>query len=132
MEHAETTLTPAWRQYVHLKQKFPDTVLLFLVGDFYEAYAGDAQILHDVAGLNLCTREGVVGEPVKLAGLPQQFKDVYLRRLLAAGYRVAVCEPVAPEAVPPGERVIREVTEDRLVEPGRLVEKRPVTTGENE
>ncbi len=132
MEHSDTTGTPALRQYVHFKQKFPDTVLLFLVGEFYEAYAGDAQILHDVAGLNLTTRAGVLGEPVKLAGLPQQFKDVYLRCLLAAGYRVAVCEPVQPEQVPPGERVIREVTEDRLVEPGRLVEKKRVTTGEKE
>ena len=116
------TMTPALRQYVHFKQKHPDTVLLFLVGEFYESYGEDAQILHDTAGLNLTTREGVLG-PVKLAGLPKQYVDGYLKRLLGAGYRVALCEPVRPEDVPAGEPVIREVTEDRLVEPAGLVKK---------
>ncbi len=119
---ANDTRTPTLRQYAHFKEKFPDTVLLFRVGDFYEMYAGDAQIGHDKLGLTLTTRQGEEG-PLKLAGLPKEFLDVYLKRLLVAGYRVALCEPVAPADVPAGEKVIREVTEDRLVEPGRLVQK---------
>jgi DNA mismatch repair protein MutS len=110
------------RQYAHFKKKFPDTVLLFRVGGFYESYLGDAQILHDTLGLTLTTRTGA-DQPMKLAGVPAEYVDRYLKRLLAAGYRVALCELIQSTDVPAGERVVRAVTEDHLMEPGRLVKK---------
>ncbi|MBN1514057.1 MAG: hypothetical protein JXB13_18715 [Phycisphaerae bacterium] len=109
----ENGRTPRLRQYAHFKGKFPDTVLLFLAGDFYEAYEGDAQILHDAAGLTLTTRAD--RPPHKLAGVPKEHVNGYLVRLLEAGYRVALCEPAKPADVPAGEKVIREVTEDRIL-----------------
>lgn len=115
-------LTPLLRQYAHFKGKFPDTVLLFKVGGFYESFEGDAQILHEALGLTLTTRQTGTGA-VKLAGVPAQHVDEYVKRLLQAGYRVAKCEPVQPTDVPSGAQVVREVTEDRLLTPGGLVEK---------
>jgi DNA mismatch repair protein MutS len=119
-----TDLEPLLRQYAHFKHRHPELVLLFRVGEFYEAFEADAQILHERLGLNLMHRQHE-GRAVKLAGVPCPYVDGYIKRLLEAGYRVAKCDPVQPADVPAGEKVIREVAEDRLIEPGRLVEKAP-------
>lgn len=79
--------TPVLQQWHRFKQKHPGCVLLFRMGDFYEAFHEDAQTLHRVLGVTL-TRRGEVA----MAGVPYDGVETYLRRLIIAGHRCAVCE----------------------------------------
>ncbi len=80
------------KQYAHVKAKYPDTILLFRMGDFFETFDEDAKITSKVLGITLTRRgNGAAGE-VPLAGFPHHALDTYLPKLLKAGYRVAVCE----------------------------------------
>lgn len=87
-----TMSTPLMKQYAHVKAKYPDTILLFRMGDFYETFQDDAKTTAKVLGITLTRRgNGTAGE-VPLAGFPHHALDLYLPRLLKAGYRVAICE----------------------------------------
>jgi len=80
------------KQYAHVKAKFPDTILLFRMGDFYETFDEDAKTTARVLGITLTRRgNGAAGE-IPLAGFPYHALDTYLPKLLKAGLRVAVCE----------------------------------------
>jgi len=79
------------QQYFQLKSKHPDAILLFRVGDFYETFADDAEIASRVLGIVLTSRNNG-GSDIALAGFPYHSKDVYLPKLVKAGYRVAICE----------------------------------------
>ncbi len=79
------------QQYFQLKAKHPDALMLFRVGDFYETFAEDAEITAAVLGIVLTSRNNG-GSDIALAGFPYHSKDVYLPKLVKAGYRVAVCE----------------------------------------
>jgi len=80
------------RQYQQVKAKYPDAILLFRMGDFYETFEDDARIASAVLGITLTRRgNGAAGE-VPLAGFPHHALDAYLPKLLKAGHRVAVCE----------------------------------------
>ena len=84
--------TPLMRQYSQVKAKYPDTILLFRMGDFFETFEEDARITAKVLGITLTKRgNGAAGE-VPLAGFPHHALEAYLPKLLKAGYRVAVCE----------------------------------------
>src|SRR5437867_12944007 len=84
--------TPLMRQYTQVKAKYPDTILLFRMGDFFETFEEDAKIAAAVLGITLTKRgNGAAGE-VPLAGFPHHALESYLPKLLKAGYRVAVCE----------------------------------------
>ncbi len=84
--------TPLMRQYQQAKAKYPDTVLLFRMGDFYETFDEDAKITSKVLGIVLTKRgNGAAGE-TPLAGFPHHALDAYLPKLLRSGYRVAICE----------------------------------------
>lgn len=85
--------TPLVRQYSQIKAKYPDTILLFRMGDFYETFNEDAEITSKVCGIVLTKRNngGNLGE-MPLAGFPYHQLDTYLPKLVRAGYRVAVCE----------------------------------------
>ncbi len=84
--------TPLMKQYAQVKARYPDTVLLFRMGDFFETFEEDAKITSRVLGITLTQRgNGAAGE-VPLAGFPHHALDAYLPKLLKAGYRVAVCE----------------------------------------
>lgn len=84
--------TPLMKQYMQVKAKYPDTILLFRMGDFYETFEEDAKITSKVLGIVLTKRgNGTAGE-VPLAGFPHHALETYLPKLLKAGYRVAVCE----------------------------------------
>jgi len=82
------------RQYRHFKGKYPEYVLLFRIGDFYETYGEDAQICHRLLGLTLTTRSTSEGE-LALAGVPQEYIYGYLRKLIQAGKHVALVEQIA-------------------------------------
>ena len=84
--------TPLMKQYVQVKARYPDTILLFRMGDFFETFEEDAKITARVLGITLTSRgNGAAGE-VPLAGFPHHALDAYLPKLLKAGHRVAVCE----------------------------------------
>lgn len=107
------TVTPLMGQYFSVKAKYPDAVLLFRVGDFYETFAEDAVKASKALGITLTSRNNG-GSDIELAGFPYHAMDMYLPRLVRAGYRVAICEQM--EKPVPGKVVRRSVTE--VVTPG--------------
>ncbi|MEJ5306201.1 MAG: DNA mismatch repair protein MutS [Ignavibacteria bacterium] len=84
--------TPLMKQYYKIKQKYPDTILLFRMGDFYETFEDDAVITSKVLGITLTKRAHGASGDVPLAGFPHHALDSYLPKLIRAGYRVAICE----------------------------------------
>jgi DNA mismatch repair protein MutS len=107
--------TPAMRQYASFKERHPDCVLFFRMGDFYEMFDDDAVTAHKALGLTLTQRS----EGIPMAGVPYHQLDTYLRRMIEAGFRVAVCDQVQDPKEAKGV-VARAVT--RVVTPGTLVE----------
>ncbi len=103
------------RQYRSFKEQYPDYILLFRMGDFYEMFNEDAKIASRELGLALTSRsKGPASIP--LAGIPYHALESYLARLIRAGHRVAICEQVQDPKEAKGV-VDRDVT--RLVTPGR-------------
>jgi DNA mismatch repair protein MutS len=107
--------TPLMKQYQKIKARYPETVLLFRMGDFYETFEDDAIVTSKVLGITLTKRgNGAAGE-VPLAGFPYHALDAYLPKLLKAGYRVAICEQLEDPRLAKGI-VKRDVVE--VVTPG--------------
>lgn len=109
--------TPLMAQYAQVKGKYPDAILLFRIGDFYETFGEDAVRTAKTLGITLTSRNNG-GSDVELAGFPHHALDVYLPRLVRAGYRVAICEQM--EKPVPGKVVKRSVTE--VITPGVTTE----------
>lgn len=84
--------TPLMKQYMEMKKKHPDAILLFRVGDFYELFCEDAVTASDVLGITLTRRANGKKSSIELAGFPHHALDTYLPKLVRAGHRVAVCE----------------------------------------
>ncbi len=106
--------TPLMEQYFKVKKKHPDAILLFRVGDFYETFAEDAVKTSQALGIVLTNRNNG-GSQIELAGFPHHSLDMYLPRLVRAGYRVAICEQL--EKPSPQKKIVRRgVTE--VVTPG--------------
>jgi DNA mismatch repair protein MutS len=109
------TQTPLMRQYSQIKAKYPDTVLLFRMGDFFETFDTDAHIASKVLGITLTKRANGAASDVALAGFPHHAIDNYLPKLVKAGYKVAVCEQLEDPKFAKGI-VKRDVVE--VVTPG--------------
>ena len=107
--------TPLMKQHKEIKSKYPDAVLLFRVGDFYETFTEDALIASRVLGITLTKRANGAASSVELAGFPHHALDTYLHKLVKAGYRVAICDQLEDPKTVKGI-VKRGVTE--LVTPG--------------
>ncbi|HRI20909.1 MAG TPA: DNA mismatch repair protein MutS, partial [Panacibacter sp.] len=105
--------TPLMQQHRAIKQKYPDAILLFRVGDFYETFGEDAIITSQVLGITLTKRNGATSS--ELAGFPHHALDTYLHKLVKAGYRVAICDQLEDPKQAKGI-VKRGVTE--MVTPG--------------
>ena len=84
--------TPLMKQYAEMKQKHPDAILLFRVGDFYETFSDDAIAASEILGITLTRRANGSAQYVELAGFPHHALDTYLPKLVRAGKRVAICE----------------------------------------
>ncbi|HNZ72894.1 MAG TPA: DNA mismatch repair protein MutS, partial [Prolixibacteraceae bacterium] len=84
--------TPLMKQYYAVKDKHPDAVLLFRVGDFYETFGDDAIKASEILGITLTRRANGSASSVELAGFPYHALDTYLPKLVRAGQRVAICE----------------------------------------
>lgn len=107
--------TPLMLQHRAIKQKYPDAVLLFRVGDFYETFGQDAVIASQVLGITLTKRNNGAAASLDLAGFPHHAMDAYLHKLVKAGYRVAICDQLEDPKLAKGI-VKRGVTE--MVTPG--------------
>lgn len=107
--------TPLMKQHQAIKSKYPDAVLLFRVGDFYETFKEDAIIASKVLGITLTKRANGAASHIELAGFPHHSLDTYLHKLVKAGHRVAICDQLEDPKTVKGI-VKRGVTE--LVTPG--------------
>lgn len=107
--------TPLMRQYRKIKEKYPDTLLLFRMGDFFETFENDAVTASKVLGITLTKRSNGAASEVPLAGFPHHALDNYLPKLVKAGFRVAVCEQLEDPKYAKGI-VKRDVVE--VVTPG--------------
>ena len=112
---SKTADTPLMQQHKAIKQKYPDAILLFRVGDFYETFGEDAVISSRVLGITLTKRNNGGATSSELAGFPHHSLDTYLHKLVKAGYRVAICDQLEDPKLAKGI-VKRGVTE--LVTPG--------------
>lgn len=107
--------TPLMKQHREIKERYPDAVLLFRVGDFYETFSQDAIIASQVLGITLTKRANGAATFIELAGFPHHSLETYLHKLVKAGYRVAICDQLEDPKTVKGI-VKRGVTE--LVTPG--------------
>ena len=112
--------TPLMQQYFGIKADFPDTLLLFRMGDFYELFYDDARKAAGLLDITLTTRGESGGEPIPMAGVPHHALDNYLARLVRLGESAAICEQVGDQAASKGP-VERKVV--RVVTPGTLTEE---------
>ncbi len=84
--------TPMMKQFIEIKKKHPDAILLFRVGDFYETFSDDAIVASEILGITLTRRANGAAQFVELAGFPHHALDTYLPKLVRAGKRVAICD----------------------------------------
>ncbi|MFN3649081.1 MAG: DNA mismatch repair protein MutS [Armatimonadota bacterium] len=119
MPPAADQLTPLFRQYWEIKRQYPDVLLMFRLGDFYEMFGEDAEIAARVLEITLTSRDYVQGERIPMCGVPYHAQERYLARLVAAGHRVAICEQVENPKFAKGI-VKRKVT--RVVTPGTVLD----------
>src|SRR6266511_4851949 len=114
------TATPAMRQYLDAKQRHPDAILLFRMGDFYEMFYEDALVAARALDLTLTSRsKDANGGGIPMCGVPFHAIDAYIARLVKKGFRVAICEQVEDPRKAKG-LVKREVV--RVVSPGTLTD----------
>ncbi|UCB43954.1 MAG: DNA mismatch repair protein MutS [Dehalococcoidales bacterium] len=118
--------TPIRRQYLRIKRQYPQAIVLFRLGDFYETFDEDARVVANELEIVLTSREMGKGNKVPMAGIPYHALDNYLARLINNGHKVAICEQMTR----PGEtggiverEVVRVVTPGTVVEPGLLDSK---------
>lgn len=113
------SFTPMIRQYLDIKEQYPDAILFFRLGDFYEMFFEDALLASRELEITLTGREGGGSERVPMCGVPYHAADGYTARLVGKGYRVAICEQVEDPSLAKGI-VRREVT--RVITPGTIME----------
>ncbi|NOY97902.1 MAG: DNA mismatch repair protein MutS, partial [Chloroflexi bacterium] len=119
---ASKDITPVRRQYLEIKRQYPNAILFFRLGDFYETFDHDAEITARELDIVLTSRGIGKGQRVPLAGIPYHAVENYLARLIEKGYHVAICEQIGSQPVKglfPRE-VVRVVTPGTVVEPGLL------------
>ena len=121
-------LTPMMKQFLDLKAKHPDAVMLFRCGDFYETYSTDAIIAAEILGITLTKRANGKGKTVEMAGFPHHALDTYLPKLIRAGKRVAICDQLEDPKTTK-KLVKRGITE--LVTPGVSINDNVLNYKEN-
>ena len=120
--------TPLMKQYIEMKGKHPDAILLFRVGDFYETFSSDAIVTSEILGITLTRRANGAAQFVELAGFPHHALDAYLPKLVRAGKRVAICEQLEDPKLTK-KLVKRGITE--LVTPGVSINDNVLNHKEN-
>ncbi|MFC2003715.1 DNA mismatch repair protein MutS, partial [Chloroflexota bacterium] len=118
--------TPIRQQYLRIKRQYPEAIVFFRLGDFYETFDNDARLTSKELEITLTSREMGKGHRVPMAGIPYHALDNYLARLINRGYKVAICEQMTKPGETKGlveREVIRLVTPGTVVEPGLLDSK---------
>ena len=112
--------TPMMQQYLALKAEYPDLLLFYRMGDFYELFYEDAEKAAKILGITLTSRGSSAGKPIPMAGVPYHAADGYMARLLALGERIAICEQVgeAPKKGLMQRRIVRILTPGTVIEEG--------------
>ena len=113
-------------QYLRIKAEFPDTLVLYRMGDFYELFFDDARKAHRLLDITLTTRGQSAGEPVVMAGVPVHSVEAYLARLIKLGEAVAVAEQVGDVATAKGpveRKVVRVVTPGTVTDSALMAER---------
>ncbi len=126
MPTGEAKVTPIRRQYLDIKSRHPDAILLFRLGDFYETFDEDARTTARELDIVLTARKVAKDISIPMAGIPYHALENYLTRLVARGHRVAICDQVGREPVNGlmPRKVVRVITPGTIVEPCMLPEKR--------
>jgi DNA mismatch repair protein MutS len=110
LKNRQSSLTPALRQWFSFKENFPEAILFFQMGDFYELFFEDARLVAPLLDLTLTSRQKLGDEPVPMCGVPLSAGDAYIERLAKKGHKIAVCDQVGPLPVKGlAERVVRRV-----------------------
>ena len=122
--------TPMMKQYLQMKAEHPDCILMFRLGDFYEMFNEDAKLVSQELDLTLTTRDRnkPPEERTPMCGVPYHSVEAYLSRLIAKGYKVAICEQMEDPATAKG-LVDRDII--RIVTPGTLIESSMLEEGKN-
>jgi DNA mismatch repair protein MutS len=118
MKRLREAIAPIRRQYLRIKQKYPQAIVFFRLGDFYETFDDDAKTVSRDLELTLTSREMGRGQRFPMAGIPHHALHSYLARLISKGYKVAICEQISE----PKERGLVEREVIRVVTPGTVVE----------
>ena len=124
----DIVLTPMMKQFLELKAKHPDAVMLFRCGDFYETYSTDAIVASEILGITLTKRANGKGKTIEMAGFPHHALDTYLPKLIRAGKRVAICDQLEDPKLTK-KLVKRGITE--LVTPGVSINDNVLNYREN-
>ena len=113
-------ITPSRQQYLDIKAQYPDAIVFFRLGDFYETFDADAEVTARELDLVLTSRPQGKNQRTPMAGVPHHAAEGYIGRLIAKGYKVALCEQVGTEPIKglmPRE-VVRLFTAGTVIEPG--------------
>ena len=115
-------MSPVRRQYLELKRQYPDAILFFRLGDFFETFDTDAEFIARELEITLTSRGLGQGERVPMAGVPCAAVDGYAARLIEAGQRIAICEQLSePDGRGPVQRgVVRVLSPGTVVEDGLI------------
>lgn len=114
--------TPIRKQYLEIKKQYPNAIVFFRLGDFYETFDEDAEIASKILDIVLTSRNVAKGQRIPMAGIPFHAADSYISKLINKGFHVAICEQIGdqPEKGIFPRKVIRVVTPGTLIEPGLI------------
>ncbi len=130
---ASTRVTPMMEQYIEIRAANPDCLLFYRMGDFYELFFDDAAAASRALGIALTKRGKHLGDDIPMCGVPVHAADDYLQKLIALGFRVAVCEQIEDpaEARRRGSKTVVRRAVTRLVTPGTITEDRLLNSNRN-
>ena len=114
-----TKLSPMMQRYVEMKEQYKDTILFYRLGDFYEMFFEDAELVSRELGITLTGKDCGLETRAPMCGVPFHAYESYVAKLIARGYKVAICEQVSP--VTKGALVEREVV--RVITPGTVIDE---------
>jgi len=122
MAKIKNEITPIRQQYLEIKSQYPNTILFFRLGDFYETFDEDAHTVSKVLDIVLTSRNVAKGTKVPMAGIPYHAMENYLGRLINQGYHVAICEQIGDQPIKGlmPRKVVRVVTPGTVIEEGLL------------
>jgi DNA mismatch repair protein MutS len=122
----DKTYTPMIQHFLDVKKNHPDALLLYRMGDFYESFFEDAELMSKILNISLTGRQSDSGR-IAMAGVPHHSLDNHIPKLIKAGIKIAICDQT--EQAVPGKMVRREVT--RVITPGTLLENNFLTEKQN-